>query len=64
MRTSSPNLLSRNNFSGGSRALPDIADPDENKPPAPLQMVARLGIVLAIALGFGLAAQVLVGVPH
>jgi len=27
-------------------------------------MVARLGAVLAIALGFGVAAQLLVGVPH
>jgi len=27
-------------------------------------MLARLGVLLAIAFGFGLAAQLLVGVPH
>ncbi len=32
-------------------------------PPAPSQMLARLGLLLVIALGFGLAAQLLVGAP-
>ncbi len=32
-------------------------------PPAPLEMFTRLALLLAIALGFGLAAQVLVGMP-
>ena len=35
----------------------------DHEPPAPAQMFARLGLLLAIALGFGLIAQVLVGVP-
>ncbi len=33
------------------------------EPPAPSQMFARLGLLLVIALGFGLIAQLLVGVP-
>lgn len=33
-------------------------------PPSPSEMFVRLGMLLAIALGFGLVAQLLVGVPH
>ncbi len=35
----------------------------DHEPPAPSQMFARLGLLLVIALGFGLIAQLLVGVP-
>ena len=35
----------------------------DHEPPAPVQMFARLGLLLIIALGFGLIAQLLVGVP-
>ena len=64
MRTSSPHPLRRVVCSGGADAGPHLAVPGENEPPAPRQMIARIGVVLAIALGFGLAAEVLVGVPH
>jgi len=37
---------------------------DLDNPPAPADMFARLGVLMLIALGFGLAAQLLVGVPH
>ena len=40
----------------------DSADVEE--PLTPLGMLARLGVLLVIALGFGLAAEFLVGVPH
>jgi len=33
----------------------------EDAPPQPAQMLTRLGLLLAVALGFGLVAQVLVG---
>ena len=35
----------------------------DHEPPAPIQMFARLGVLLAIAIGYGLIAQVLVGAP-
>lgn len=60
MRTSS-NPLGRSRFRGfGARELA----PGESEPPAPLRIFARLGVLLAIALAFGMAAHVLVGVPH
>ena len=34
------------------------------EPPGPAGMFARLSVLMVIALGFGLAAQLLVGVPH
>ena len=34
------------------------------KPPAPSEMFARLGVLLLVALCFGLAAQLLVGGPN
>jgi hypothetical protein len=40
----------------------DAASAEE--PPAPSDMFARLGLLLVVALCFGLAAQLLVGVPH
>jgi len=33
-------------------------------PPAPLEMFTRIGVLLVITLGFALAAQLLVGMPH
>lgn len=64
MRTSSPDPLPRVVCSGGAGAGPDLAVRGENDELAPRRMFARLTVVLAIALGFGLAAQFLVGVPH
>jgi hypothetical protein len=40
----------------------DAASAEE--PPAPSDMFTRLGVLIAVALCFGLAAQFLVGVPH
>ncbi len=40
----------------------DAVEVDE--PPEPADMLARLGVLMAIALGFGLAAELMVGVPH
>ncbi len=41
----------------------DRYDPCEIDPPAPLQMFTRLGVLLMIALAFGLAAELLVRLP-
>ncbi len=41
----------------------DRSDPYENDPPAPLQIFTRLGVLLTIALAFGLMAELLVRVP-
>jgi hypothetical protein len=41
----------------------DRYDPCEIDPPAPLQMFTRLGVLLMIALTFGLAAELLVRLP-
>jgi hypothetical protein len=41
----------------------DRFDPYEDDPPAPLQIFTRLGVLLTIALAFGLAAQLLVQLP-
>jgi hypothetical protein len=50
--------------SGGYRDFSDVRfDRDavkEADPPVPLQILTRLGVLLAIAPGFGLAAQALV----
>lgn len=35
----------------------------EDDPPAPLQMFTRLGVLLTIALAFGLTAELLVRLP-
>jgi len=50
-----------------SRSRPgfrELAVPGGSEPAAPLQVFARLGVLLAIALIFGMAAHVLVGLPH
>ena len=39
-------------------------DTDNHEPPKPADILARLGALVAIALGFGFVAQLLVGVPH
>jgi hypothetical protein len=41
----------------------DRYDPYEIDPPGPLQMFTRLGVLLMIALGFGLAAELLARLP-
>ena len=45
------------------RAIPNLDD-GVDEPPTLSVMLARIGVLLAIALGFGLAAQLLVGVPY
>jgi hypothetical protein len=47
-----------------ARAISEFDDAPVEEPPGPSGMFARLGVVLLIALGFGLAAQLLVGAPH
>jgi hypothetical protein len=42
----------------------DRYDPCEIDPPAPLEMFTRIGVLLMIALAFGLAAELLVWLPH
>ena len=41
----------------------DRYDPSEFDPPEPLQMLTRLGVLLMIALAFGLAAELLARLP-
>jgi hypothetical protein len=41
----------------------DRYDSYESDPPAPLQMFTRLGVLLMIALAFGLVAELLVRLP-
>ena len=41
----------------------DRYDPSEFDPPEPLQMFTRLGVLLMIALAFGLAAELLARLP-
>jgi hypothetical protein len=41
----------------------DRYDPDENDPPAPLQIFTRLGVLLIVALAFGLVAELLARLP-
>ena len=56
MRSSSPGLVSRGRYA--PRREPEVAVVSET--PAPLQIFARLSLLLAIALGFGFAARILV----
>jgi hypothetical protein len=42
----------------------DLYSSGECDPPTPLQMFTRLGVLLVIVLGFGLAAQFLVGLAR
>ena len=41
----------------------DRYDPAEIDPPEPLQLFTRLGVLLVIALAFGLAAELLARLP-
>ena len=41
----------------------DRYDSYENDPPAPFQIFARIGVLLMIALAFGLMAELLVRLP-
>jgi hypothetical protein len=41
----------------------DRYDPYEIDPPGPLQMFTRLGLLLVIALAFGLVAELLARLP-
>ena len=41
----------------------DRYDPCEIDPPEPVQMFTRLGVLLMIALAFGLVAELLVRLP-
>ena len=44
---------------------PDLSASSACAPPAPSEVFARLGVMLVIALAFGLSAQFLVGIlPH
>ncbi len=38
-------------------------DPHEMDPPTPLQIFTRLGVLLTIALAFGLVAEILARLP-
>jgi hypothetical protein len=58
------------NFSGGGIIAQGSElknrPPDEacdNEPPSPAGLFARLGVLILVALCFGLAAQLLVGAP-
>jgi len=54
--------LGRSRFRG--YGVRELAVPGGNEPPALLRIFARLGVLLAIALAYGMAANLLVGVPH
>jgi hypothetical protein len=61
MRGFPPDATSRAPVPGRRHADTDLYSSGECDPPSPLQMFARLGVLLVIALGFGLAAQFLAG---
>ncbi len=44
--------------------MADLDAASAEEPPAPSEMFARLGALMVVSLCFGLAAQLLVGVPH
>ncbi len=62
-----PNLLRDRGTMAGYEDPPGLGldryDPCEIDPPEPLQVFVRLGVVLMIALAFGLAAELLVRLP-
>jgi hypothetical protein len=61
MRAPSSDPFGGVNFSRRPSAFSDLTDSDGEEGATPAQMLARLGVLFAIALGFGLAAQILVG---
>ncbi len=64
MQTIPPDAMS------GAHVQMSQPDPSGNdatrdcKTPTPLNMFTQLVVLTAVALGFGVAAQLLVGVPH
>ncbi len=43
--------------------LTGVDDPYEAEPPKPLQIFTRLGVLLVVALAFGLVAELLARLP-
>jgi hypothetical protein len=64
MRGLPPDATSRAPVRERLHANTDLYSSAECDPPTPLQMFTRLGVLLVITLGFGLAAQFLAGMPH
>ncbi len=64
MRALSSDPLGRDDFWRRSGAFHDVAVFGGEGGPTPCKLLARLGVLFAIALGFGLAAQVLVGLSN
>ncbi len=62
MGSQAPDATTAASIHGQTMADFDAASAEE--PPAPSDIFARLGVLIAVALCFGLAAQLLVGVPH
>jgi len=62
MGSRAPDTTTAASIHGQTMADFDAASAEE--PPAPSDMFTRLGVLIAVALCFGLAAQFLVGVPH
>jgi hypothetical protein len=46
------------------QTMADFDAASAEEPPAPSDIFARLGVLVAVAACFGLAAQFLVGIPH
>jgi hypothetical protein len=64
MRAFPPDTTSWALVRGRRQADTDVYSSGECDPPSPLQMFTRLGVLLVITLGFGLAAQFLAGMPY
>jgi hypothetical protein len=62
MRSRLPDATMAARIRGQSMDDFDAASAEE--PPAPYDVFTRLGMLLVVAICFGLAAQSLVGVPH
>ncbi len=64
MHVSPPDAMSRGQLRRRPHDFSDFAASSDHEPPAPVEIFTRLAVLLAVALGFGLAAQLLVGMPH
>jgi hypothetical protein len=64
MRSFLADATDRADVSEQRHDVSDFSASGDRAPPAPLAMFARLGLLLAIAVGFGLAAQLVVGMSH
>ncbi len=64
MRAASSEPLGRSHGSRRSGAFNDFSVSNGEEHTTPARMLTRLGVLFAIALGFGLAAQVLVGLAN